>query len=101
MSVFDSTMWIRFRMEIQWLGRWEVPRLVRPVSAPASIPMLMAEMTEELRKRPEIRKELERATGEKHREEAKPAGRDKYWFVVHAIILGLCAAVYFVLGAKI
>src|SRR5438067_10425038 len=63
--------------------------------------MLMAETTEELRKRPEIRKELERATGEKRREEVKPAGRDKYWFVVHAISLGLCAAVYFVLGAKI
>jgi len=63
--------------------------------------MLMAETTEELRKRPEIRKELERATGEKRREEVKPAGRDKYWFVVHAIILGLCAVVYFVLGAKI
>src|SRR6266581_1498678 len=101
MSVFDSTLWIRFRMEVQWLGRWEVPRLVRPVSAPASNPMLMAETTEELRKRPEIRKELERATGEKRREEVKPAGRDKYWFVVHAIVLGLCAAVYFVLGAKI
>src|SRR6266576_1557659 len=101
MSVFDSTLWIRFRMEIQWLVRWEVPRPVRPVSAPASNPMLMAETTEELRKRPEIRKELERATGEKRREEVKPAGRDKYWFVVHAIVLGLCAAVYFVLGAKI
>src|SRR6266403_3125109 len=101
MSVFDSTLWIRFRMEIQWLGRWEVPRPVRPVSAPASNPMLMAETTEEISKRPEIRKELERATGEKRREEVKPAGRDKYWFVVHAIILGLCAAVYFILGAKI
>src|SRR5436190_22954861 len=63
--------------------------------------MLMAETTEELRKRPEIRKELERATGEKRREEVKPVGRDKYWFVVHAIVLGLCAAIYFVLGAKI
>src|SRR5438309_2978787 len=61
----------------------------------------MAETTEELRKRPEIRKELERATGEKRREGVKPAGRDKYWFVVHAIVLGLCAAVYFILGAKI
>src|SRR6266581_4859058 len=101
MSVFDRTLWIRFRMEVQWLGRWEVPRLVRPVSAPGSIPIMMGDTVEELRKRPEIRKELERATGEKRREEVKPAGRDKYWFVVHAIVLGLCAAVYFVLGAKI
>jgi small-conductance mechanosensitive channel len=63
--------------------------------------MMMAETAEDLRKRPEIRKELERATGEKHRENVKPAGRDKYWFVMHAIVLGLCVAVYFLLGAKI
>jgi len=62
---------------------------------------MMGDTVEEISKRPEIRKELERATGEKRREEVKPAGRDKYWFVVHAIVLGLCAAVYFVLGAKI
>ena len=62
---------------------------------------MMGDTVEEISKRPEIRKELERATGEKRREEVKPAGRDKYWFVVHVIILGLCAAVYFVLGAKI
>ncbi len=62
---------------------------------------MMGDTVEEISKRPEIRKELERATGEKRREEVKPAGRDKYWFVVHVIILGLCAAVYFLLGAKI
>ena len=62
---------------------------------------MMGDTVEEISKRPEIRKELERATGEKRREEVKPAGRDKYWFVVHAIVLGLCAAVYFILGAKI
>jgi small-conductance mechanosensitive channel len=62
---------------------------------------MMAETAEELRKRPEIRKELERATGEKRREKVKSVGRDKYWFVVYAVVLGLCAAVYFLLGAKI
>lgn len=62
---------------------------------------MMADTVEEISKRPEVRKELERATGEKRREKVEPAGRDKYWFVVHAIVLGLCAAVYFVLGAKI
>src|SRR5947207_15837698 len=62
---------------------------------------MMADTVEEISKRPEIRKELERATGEKCHEEVKPSGREKYWFVVHAIILGLCAAVYFVLRAKI
>src|SRR6266403_1331969 len=101
MSVFDSTLWIRFRMEIQWLVRWEVPRLVRPVSAPASNPMLMAETTEELRKRPEIRKELERATGEERREKVETHGRDRLWFVIYVVVLAVCAAVYFLIGAKL
>jgi len=88
-------------MEIQWLGRWEVPRPVRPVSAYASNPMLMAETTEELRKRPEIRKELERATGEERREKIEAHGRDKFWFVIYVGVLAVCAAVYFVIGAKL
>ncbi|MGZ5569139.1 MAG: mechanosensitive ion channel family protein, partial [Limisphaerales bacterium] len=101
MSVFDSTLWIRFRVDIQRVGRWEVPRLVRPVSAPASNPMLMAETTEELRKRPEIRKELERATGEERREKVETHGRDRFWFVIYVIVLAVCAAVYFLIGAKL
>src|SRR6266576_3386026 len=101
MSVFDSTLWIRFRMEIQWLVRWEVPRPVRPVSAPASNPMLMAETTEELRKRPEIRKELERATGEERREKVETHGRDRFWFVMYVVVLAVFAAVYFLIGARI
>ena len=74
-------------MEVQWFGRWEVPRPVRPVSAPASNPMLMAETTEELRKRPEIRKELERASGEERPEKVETRGRDRFWFVVYLVIL--------------
>src|SRR5258705_11863944 len=101
MSVFDSTLWIRFRMEIQWLGRWEVPQPVRPVSAPASNTMLMDETTEELRKRPEIRKELERATGEERREKIETHGRDKFWFVIYVVVLAACAAGYFLIGAKL
>src|SRR5206468_1388209 len=101
MSVFDSTLWIRFRMEIQWLGQWEVPRPVRPVSAPASNPMLMAETTEELRRRPEIRKELERARGEERREKVETHGRDKFWFVIYIVVLAVCAAAYFLAGAKL
>ena len=101
MSVFDSTLWIRFRMEIQWLVRWEVPRPVRPVSVPASNPMLMAETTEELRKRPEIRKELERARGEERREKIETHGRDRFWFVIYVVVLAVCAAVYSLIRAKI
>src|SRR4029077_4241445 len=95
------TLEIRFRMEIQWLGRWEVPRPVRPVSAHASNPILMAETTEELRKRPEIRKELERATGEERREKIETRGHDRFWFVIYVGVLAVCAAVYFVIGAKL
>jgi len=62
---------------------------------------MMAETAEEVSRRPDVRKELERATGEKRGEKVKPAGRRKYSFVVHAIVLGLCAAVYFLLSAKI
>src|SRR5215813_9313848 len=62
---------------------------------------MMAETAEELGKRPEIRKELERATGQKRQEMIEPRGRDKFWFVIHAIVLAICAAIYFVIGAKI
>src|SRR4029450_5373854 len=101
MSVFDSTLWIRSGMEIQWFARWEVPRPVRPVYTPASNPMLMAETTEELRKRPEIRKELQRARGEERREKVETHGRDRFWFVIYVVVLAVCAAVYFLIGAKL
>ncbi|HEY6155340.1 MAG TPA: mechanosensitive ion channel family protein [Candidatus Udaeobacter sp.] len=74
---------------------------MRPVRVPAAIPMMMAETAEELGKRPEIRKELERATGQKHKERIETKGRDKFWFVIYAIVLAVCAAIYFGIGAKI
>src|SRR4030095_190913 len=101
MSVFDTTLWIRFRREIQWLFRWGVARAGRLVYPPASNPMLMPETTEELRKRPEIRKELERATGEERREKVETHGRDRFWFVIYVVVLAVCAAVYFLIGAGI
>ena len=61
----------------------------------------MAETTEELRKRPEIRKELERATGEERREKVETHGRDRFWFVLYVIVLAICAAGYFLIGAKL
>src|SRR4030095_1804689 len=63
--------------------------------------MLMAETTEELRKRPEIRKELERARGEERPERIETRGRDRFWFVVYVVVLAVCAAVYFLIGAKL
>jgi small-conductance mechanosensitive channel len=62
---------------------------------------MMAETAEELGKRPEIRKELERATGQKHQERVETGGRDKFWFVIHAIILAICTIFYFAVGAKL
>src|SRR5437763_16910871 len=101
MAVFDSTLDIRFRMVNQ------VASAMRSASARATCcytrfeSMMMAETAEELCKRPEIGKELERATGEKRSEKIRPSGRERYWFVAHLIVLGLCAAVYFLLGEKI
>lgn len=63
--------------------------------------MLMAETTEELRKRPEIRKELERARGEEHPEKVETRGRDRFWFVIYMVVLAVCAAVYFLIGPKL
>ena len=74
---------------------------MRPVGPAASNPMVMAETTEELRKRPEIRKELDRATGQKHRETTGINRQDRFWFVRYVVGLAVCAALYFVVGAKL
>jgi small-conductance mechanosensitive channel len=62
---------------------------------------MMVETTEELRKRPEIRKELERATGEKRRETTQPSNRDRFWFLAYAVALAICAIFYFLVSAKV
>jgi small-conductance mechanosensitive channel len=61
---------------------------------------MMGETAEEISRKPEIRKELQRATGEKRSEKVKAGGRDKFWFLVHAFVLAGCVAVYFLLGSK-
>jgi small-conductance mechanosensitive channel len=61
----------------------------------------MPETAEQISQQPEVRKELQRATGEKRRQTVKARGRDKFWFVTHAFILAGCATVYFLLGAKL
>ena len=62
--------------------------------------MMMVETAEELSKRPEIRQELDRATGQKHRETIETDRPDRFWFVGYAVGLAVCAALYFVVGAK-
>jgi len=61
----------------------------------------MAETAEEISQRPEIRKELQRATGEKRAETVKAGGRDKFWFIIQALIFLGCVAVYFLVGSKV
>jgi small-conductance mechanosensitive channel len=61
----------------------------------------MAETAEEISQRPEIRKELQRATGEKRPETVRARGRDKFWFIIQAVALLGCVAVYFLAGSKL
>ena len=61
----------------------------------------MAETAEEISQRPEIRKELQRATGEKRSETVRARGRDKFWFITQALVLLGCVAVYFLVGSKL
>jgi small-conductance mechanosensitive channel len=62
---------------------------------------MMAETAEEISQKPEIRKELQRATGEKRSEKVKACGRDKFWFIIHALVLTGCVAAYFLVGSKL
>jgi small-conductance mechanosensitive channel len=68
---------------------------------PNAILIVMGESAEEISQRPEVRKELQRATGGKRRQKIKARGRDKFWFVVHLLILAACAAAYFLLESKL
>ena len=61
----------------------------------------MPETAEEISRKPEIRKELQRTTGEKRSETIKARGRDKLWFIILAFVLAGCIAVYFLIGIKV
>jgi small-conductance mechanosensitive channel len=59
------------------------------------------ETAEEISKKPEVRKELQR-TGEKEPgEKIKAAAADKFWFITHALLLLGCAVVYYLIGSKL
>lgn len=62
---------------------------------------MMAETTEEISQRPEIRKELQRTTGEKRTERIKARGKDKVCFITQALVLLGCVAVYLLVGSKL
>jgi small-conductance mechanosensitive channel len=61
----------------------------------------VGETPEEISQRPEVRKELQRATGEKRQQRVKARTRDKLWFVILAGIFVLCAGTYFLLISKL
>jgi hypothetical protein len=61
----------------------------------------MPETAEELCQRPEVRKELVRASGQKPAGQVKAKTGDKFWFVTHGLIIIGCAALYFLLSAKL
>jgi small-conductance mechanosensitive channel len=65
-----------------------------------AILIVMPETAEEISQQPEVRKELQRATGEK-RQKIKARGRDRFWFVTHALVLAGCVAALFLLGSKL
>jgi small-conductance mechanosensitive channel len=61
----------------------------------------MPEAAEEISKRPEVRKELERASGQKPQgEKVKAPAKEKFWFFTHALLLIACAVLYYLIGSK-
>src|SRR6266404_2519889 len=78
-----------------------MPARLRALFSSNAILIVMPETAEEISQQPEVRKELQRATGEKRHEKVKAHGRDKLWFVTHALILAGCAVLYLLLGSKL
>lgn len=62
---------------------------------------MMPATAEEISKQPEVRKELERASGQKPTEKVKAPAKDKFWFVTHALLLLGFAALYYLVGTKV
>src|SRR3989442_12450454 len=63
--------------------------------------LLMPETAEELSKKPEVRQELARTSGEKARDKVKAEAKDKFWFLTHALLLIGCAVIYYLVGTKL
>jgi small-conductance mechanosensitive channel len=66
-----------------------------------AISLMMSETAEEICQQPEVRKELQRATGQKNGQHVQARGRDKIWFVIYALVLVSCAGIYFLLSSKL
>src|SRR5216110_1158506 len=59
------------------------------------------ETAEEISKKPEVRKELERAGEKEQAKKVKAATTDKFWFVTHGLLLLGCAILYYLVGTKL
>src|SRR5213078_3314890 len=59
------------------------------------------ETAEEISKKPEVRKELERAGEKEPAKKVRAATTDKFWFVTHGLLLLGCAVLYYVIGTKL
>jgi small-conductance mechanosensitive channel len=66
-----------------------------------SVLMPETETAEEITRKPEVRKELERTGDKKPANKVKAATTDKFWFVTHALLLLGCAVVYYLIGTKL
>jgi small-conductance mechanosensitive channel len=61
----------------------------------------MPETAEELSKKPEVRKELERTGEKKTGKKVKVERKDKFWFVTHGLLLLGSAVLYYLIGSKL
>jgi len=59
------------------------------------------ETAEEISKKPEVRKELERTTEKSQPKKIKSAATDKFWFVIHALVVVGCAVFYYLVEWKV
>ena len=59
------------------------------------------ETAEEISKKPDVRKELERTGERKVAKTVKAQTTDKFWFVTHALLLLGCAVFYYLIGTKV
>ncbi len=60
----------------------------------------MVDVAEQITQKPEIQEELAR-TGGRRPGKAVPERRDRLWFLTHIVILLGCAAIYFLIAAKV
>jgi small-conductance mechanosensitive channel len=60
----------------------------------------MPETTEELSRKPEVREELARTTGQKTSAPVRVETRDKFWFSTHVLFLLACVVLYFLAGTR-